>query len=815
MAKSSLGPGFDVSEIASMLSSMGIPRDFIEGAIHNPEQMMQMMQGIRRGNLQGSGDTLTIGRPNQAVLSREDRFLEQVKLFKANSARELRLPPIKITPLPRWRVLEEFTQFRPGGAYDIAAEFQKTHIRQTYIGMSQTFSQKELDDLERITLSEMLIRKTHNGSYFLCRVISKSMRLVAVSVAVEDPCGDVTKVAIYNYPCTFDASVEETDRLFPIGSILAIREPTYKFAVNGDHPMVRIDSPSDIIFIDSDSELLRGVHWTTGSIFGDAPKHPLTSEGWRTRGVEDFKAKRWLSAAICFTEGLKLDPSHHVLRLNRAEACLRLGWFNSALGDADEVLKAGVVDENLSRKAVFRAAKASYMIGKYARAMELAALRPNDNECHQWASKAQQRMHESSTGEYDWCLLFRESQRPAARPDVADYTGPVEVKKRSGLKGVRGVFVTRDVKIGELLMVSKPIASDYPEDNPNNGKEMFLSFNFLTDKICERSRFVIITRIVQKIWDDSNLASTLRSMFAGPNCATPLPYPALPADVPKRFHPQKPVCNIDITRVEGVASFNSFTLQPLEFVAGTKTINAKKDTGSFYGDVMVIRASQNLRKDDEVTVEYFPGCSSLEDRDKRTHWKFICDCALCAADRADDCSVRSSLVSDWSPSTTVPEAEKILMRVKETYGDHAERRRCGTKPDLFIAYRILADAYKRQAHQNLRYCKLAIEARMNSLESIGMVITDRSILGRIKQKNSLPVDITRGPTHYIYLCTMSVITVVAAFNALGEARRARNWLKVAVWLEDIHVGGGKALFVLRFTPILQDLHLMHVLEENI
>ncbi len=65
-------------------------------------------------------------------------------------------------------------------------------------------------------------------------------------------------------------------------------------------------------------------------------------------------------------------------------------------------------------------------------------------------------MEEQRTGNYDWIKLFRDSQTDLYSPDIADFTGPIEV--RAGLNGLRGTYATRDVKAGELLVSSYPYA---------------------------------------------------------------------------------------------------------------------------------------------------------------------------------------------------------------------------------------------------------------------------------------------------------------------------------------------------------------------
>ena len=272
-------------------------------------------------------------------------------------------------------------------------------------------------------------------------------RLVAIMIGIEDPDGNPARLSIYNFPTLFDATLDDTEALFPIGTILLIREPTYKMSVSGNSAFIRVDSPSDIVFLSKDDPLLVGIAWRCS--INNAPKLVTSAEGWRSRGGLEFKAQRWLAAAVCYTNGLKINPGSTVLLLNRAETYLRLGWYFSALHDAQEALQLGPIsDPTLNCKALIRTIKANYGLTRYEEVVRIAEENLQNSECKTWLDKARKRITEQTRGEYDWYELFTCD----TRQDVAEFRGPVEVRERDGQPGVRGVFVTRDVAVGELLV---------------------------------------------------------------------------------------------------------------------------------------------------------------------------------------------------------------------------------------------------------------------------------------------------------------------------------------------------------------------------
>ena len=308
------------------------------------------------------------------------------------------------------------------------------------------------------------------GRYFLGRIIGNLCTLIDLSwhmvliymrfisgwgypdnVVFEDPEGLAARVFIHNYPQSLN-SEQDITAILQIGTIWAIREPTYKYPCVGDasEPVISVDSPSDIVPIAFDDDVLRGVRWSPGTPL-EIPRLLPSVEDYRFKGARQFKAQNWLAAAVCYTNGLRLDSNSSIMRLNRSEAYIRLGWYNSAFLDASQVIEDGIEDAQLFRKAVIRAAKASYHSKDYRRTIAYAQKLPNDKDCVEWIAKAKKRIHEQETGDYDWCSLYQESLAERSRPDVADFYGPVEVKEIDPIRG-RGLHATRDIKIGELLV---------------------------------------------------------------------------------------------------------------------------------------------------------------------------------------------------------------------------------------------------------------------------------------------------------------------------------------------------------------------------
>jgi len=279
-------------------------------------------------------------------------------------------------------------------------------------------------------------------------------RFVAIEAVVEDPEGDARLLCLYNLPSMLNAGLEEIDIVFPVGTILAIREPYLKNSLQFENCLVRVDSPSDVVFLYPGDSIMEHITWKFGRHVPGAPTLPSTVSSWKDVGNKHFKASRWLAAAIAYTKGLTMDPTAFLLWANRAAAYLKLQYYTPALCDAVKVLEFLDIPNDVRRKALFRAGQAQYGLGKFEAALayfeECCGCNSNNSDAEDWICRTKARLSEETFGQYDWLRLFLDSHRSVTAMDVADYVGPIEVISLPS-RG-RGVVATRDIKVGELLV---------------------------------------------------------------------------------------------------------------------------------------------------------------------------------------------------------------------------------------------------------------------------------------------------------------------------------------------------------------------------
>lgn len=356
------------------------------------------------------------------------------------------------------------------------------------------------------------------------------------------------------------------------------------------------------------------------------------------------------------------------------------------------------------------------------------------------------------------------------------------------------------------------------------------------------------------MWDDEHLAALIHSMYAGPETSPPRAFIlSVTKATSPLIHPLSSSVDIDISRIEGVASFNSFSVGKGRSPGEKSNDVDTSEQGTalfglaslcnhsclqsarrfFFGDVITIRAARPLKKGEEVTMEYLDGAGSLLDRDKLSkRWRFQCKCLHCLADRADGisaCSLRGRVIQEWSSSKVdVEEAANKLDQIRSSYNDTPERRACGTKPILSMAYHKYSCALRRRAQSGaISYYIPYIKAVMDSLEAVGVKIIDRSITGTLGNPTQLPVDTRIGPTHHLKQCIQDVIQIVYTFDALNDLNRAIRWMKVASWREylaslsrtfikpllsvsDLSCGGRNNLFRLMYAGLIEAIGLSHI-----
>ncbi|KAH9938008.1 uncharacterized protein B0H18DRAFT_866735 [Fomitopsis serialis] len=768
---------------------------------------------------------------------------ETIEKYKAWFEKDSKKPPTT-APLvsPNLLVWDQERQRRAQEDENGAADGEM-QTRLTVIGFPKHSSTKQLDQLKPITRSRMLMRKTHLGSYLICRSIAPCTKIVAIQTVVEDVNGDAQILSIYNFPTTVEASLKYLDLIFPVGVTMAILEPTFKAATQGEHPIIRVDSPTDIVFLDPRSAMLRDVRWKTGQAVPTFASWPSDADHWKAHGNMHFKAGHWLPAALSFSRGLQCDPESLVLRSNRSESYLRLKFYSAASADAHDVRCAAGVTPQLRDKASYREARAEYGRGRYQIAMslfkQLRLSRPKDSDVVGWTSRCEQRLQESRTGNYDWMQLYKWSQTDS-HLDIADYKGPIEVKQLPNCGGGRGVVATKEIHGGELLVVARPFSIACNGDLQSHGLQMTL--NMLTSRWDRQTQSANVADAAKVVYGNPDLHDHVFHLYAGPNYPPPPPtYPPPPATELVELDVLAPRHRIDLAQLESICTHNNFGVAPLQPAAlrpESSDLRDLNDTPTglfllpslfnhscapntlriFIGNVMIIRASQMIKCGEEITLTYTSPRDTYSERREtlQRNWLMTCGCRQCRDDRADgedNLRRRHAIVTAlprqlfMRPLTEIRSLEKQL---SATYA--LTRGPC--RPALADVHHSVAENLR--SSYKTSDIKQAIEEDIKSLECYGWTVTDgkpgrRASYGTKPRKEELAVDTSHlCPLEHPPQSISHMLRIAQTYLGCNDMTKVAKWIKTAQWVFETSIGGGKELFMTIERRTLEQFELLDV-----
>jgi hypothetical protein len=290
----------------------------------------------------------------------------------------------------------------------------------------------QFDELKPIMLNEMKVPMIHTGRYLVCQCICKPLPILGIgtsvngekyftsgiSMLIQDITGDVEEVSIFNYLYEF-ANVE----WITSETIMIIKEPCLLYTSQGKIPSIKVDSPSDIIFVDSaDEKFLDKIG--ANKWFVEKSKD---AEVWRQKANECFKNENFEKALFFYDRAIRCNPELSVLYLNKALTCLRTGAFYFAY----EAAKIGLEKGGDREKALYRMGQAAYGMREWQKAAELflSVLKefPSNINASEELKRATTRLSEQKHGKYNFKAMLLESQKKKAEFDVADYMGPVEI----------------------------------------------------------------------------------------------------------------------------------------------------------------------------------------------------------------------------------------------------------------------------------------------------------------------------------------------------------------------------------------------------
>ncbi|KAG0574845.1 hypothetical protein KC19_VG296300 [Ceratodon purpureus] len=519
---------------------------------------------------------------------------------------------------------------------------------------------KAVEGMRAIRLVELKVGKRNHGRVLYATICADTFFLSLIQTLVEDDEGHAARVMIDDATLDGSASWAKAQRRYPKGAKVAIKAP-FLSDLPDESIALYVNSEEDLVVLSDSSPYVAEVDPWEGVDVASlrAEGNRLFSKGDWPGAIEFYtkciqkatssnqrkipgskNKKRGHSESNGLTSNGKVSTETVMLAYsNRAAAWMKLSHYERALADAGEALHL----DPQHLKSIYRKGCALHQMQQFEQARDCFAMaleHAPEKEiklAHERSSVCDQ---QSRLGVYDIHKYLLDDYDGSTPPEYSDYVGPVEIKLMEG-KGKRGLFVTRDVEVGELLLVSNALAVVHAE-----GRRMFTSSG--------RSNATLRDELVFKL---SNLvlksSKWLQQMcnLADCDCHGNGKVPSLELFRPNsKWNSSKD--DVPLARIKGVVLQNALGESgscARALVAGQQPpmrqflglwplpsfINHSCASNSFrlhVGDTLFLHASRPIEAGEEVTLAYVNTLlprqmrHDLLDKDS---WEFKCNCSRC------------------------------------------------------------------------------------------------------------------------------------------------------------------------------------------
>ncbi|KAF4627530.1 hypothetical protein G7Y89_g10624 [Cudoniella acicularis] len=517
-----------------------------------------------------------------------------------------------------------------------------------------------LQDLQPMDLSDLRMDTHHRGRVLTVRRVTPVVKLVAFSwtVVQEESSGEMERLEVLLHKSKHGEDILET------GSIFVVKEPYFTLNDQGE-PTLRIDHPSDLVCTDflraDSSDFSTKEVGDSQSAFSATTPTALTAKTareYKEDGNAALKQQALLLAHANYTQGLQLVTKDSAVKeelacdlfRNRAHINLVLNRLDEAKADALASL-TGLEDQKhkeLDSKAYFRAGCAAHNLGDFQEAKrffeEHQKLTPGDKHAAALLRKTESRLKEQASGMYDFKKIKVSLAMGRPRVDAASFTLNTKVGESPGHG--RGLFATRDMAFGEIILCEKPFCVIWgSEDEALTA----MTYDGRDDKI-RVFPAGLCKAVVQKLLDNPSQVEKVMDLYGD--------YSGIGKQI--IMEDSGPV--IDTFQVYDIVARNAFGPGPVytgrndggedegvrkasaglwiiaSYINHSCIPNAKKE---YMGDLMVLRATRPISAGEEITHSY----DKSSDYDARNAalmktWGFTCTCALCIAEKADGPALR-------------------------------------------------------------------------------------------------------------------------------------------------------------------------------
>lgn len=630
-------------------------------------------------------------------------------------------------------------------------------IRQYFIANPYPPSTSPIEQLQQINISDLRLETHHSGKVLFVRTFGHPRHFQTIENAVEDGKGGVDRLEVY-----FEDLCLKPDDLLPRDRVFAIKEPFYKATNDGGYA-IRVDHPSNLVPLQSTDQRIPPA-LTPRSVELDKE-----ASAWKQDGNAAYGTKDYRMAVELYTRGISacaIDEAllkYHLLR-NRALMNHHLSRYEAAAADAAASIippghpgNSNTVQNNV--KAWYRAGCAAYQLGLFdqsaANFRKGLELKPDDKETVREAARTADRLKEESSGVYDIPGMSKSASKQHNRLDHASYTRNTEVRD-AGKRG-RGLFATKDIKAGDLILCEK--AFDVARDSENAAGTVVV-LNLDTNRAQYGPHASLLFNIVQKLRNNPSQALRFLSLHDGgytPKCTAPIvdrmtvidTFQA--ADIIEHNVFGCPIVrSVDVQRMADPDSCSVGIWIQASYINHACDANAQR---SFIGDMMIVQANKEISKGEEIFMTYQEPAPNNADVivELEKTWGFTCDCTVCAAESATPSSQRKHRkeviveVGEFlsvhhftevaePDKKTVAAAEKLYARLESAY----DKKIFQNVPRLGLAQLGL---WLCQACEFSKQPRKTIDAAIDTLQKLGFGVVVEKGKVRFDRKHSMLTEV--------------------------------------------------------------------------
>ncbi|WVQ85121.1 hypothetical protein IAT38_007286 [Cryptococcus sp. DSM 104549] len=706
------------------------------------------------------------------------------------------------------------------------------------LGDSVASSTKKIDDLKIVDFEDMSVPNRHLGRMIVGRVVSGRGKGLGQRFHLEEPSGNVLPVEFVHSNLIpwheLERLNELSDKTLIVGTIVAIKEPVSRYGRGGGYLLV-VDIPTDVVELPPSSPLLNGISWKLPPLIMDPPN--LSWETYKALGNQEITSLPTI-AIMRYTTALQdaevLNDPHKrfILLLNRSKAYINVRLYAPAYCDA---LKARKLADNYSlpitttqrTRIVWRMATAAYGLRLWNKAGELAEECKGSPELGEplfsMIARIEGRKVERDTGRYAYQEVLELAHAgPSPLIPLADYTEPIELREKAD--GTCGLFVTRDVKRGELLMATKTLVTCWEGEIYNTALS---AFDCKTQKTIPHRFYYMLEFLIGKVQGDPALARVLNALPTKDN-----PRPANLADVRPmseseylRYLESESPYAVDREKIYAVLEKNCLDM-PLPPLCQDADKSFHKRGGIVPGLFALPMAAKQVCLGGNFTREL--GCDTLFSRaifdlPKGTELLFAtphaqlakraadlptssllstCDCVLCEADKKDGWRTRAAVAAEYERGG-IPADKKletlrqIAARLEATY---AGDREDWMKPELGLVWNsiwaLLRAAQRDRSGAGDVEQRLA-EAQENTLRYFGAIPAtpeQRKKHGRIIDRIVYPSPVL-GETGSLYMALLQ--------HSMDSPKDHSAWERTLYWMHHLYCGGDLEFYKWRFKQLLE------------